>query len=344
MRLYIISACTLAIALLLFLSVRQNLFTQETLPLDDEQTGLNANIIINFSHVVSENTPKGAAALKFAELVREKSDGHILVEIHPNGILFNDETEIAALQEGKVQMIAPTFSKVTAIAPEWNVLDLPFLFDSYEQAYSVMHSEFGEQLLAQLQQQNIKGLTFWQNGFKQIATQQQPILEVTDFQGVTIRTMMASHVLQQQFETLQAQPVMTSFNDLYHKIEQGDVMAQENTLSNLFSKGFYELQNEITLSNHGVLAYAVMMNETFWAQLTDDEQAIIEEALQEMSIWQYEQAKKMNEEALVKLKMKDTIHVHTLTENQRTAWQQALQPLYKQFQIAEYETLWQQVE
>ena len=338
MRLYIISACCIFIALFGFLSIRQDLWQTKELAIDDEQSGLNENVIINFSHVVAENTPKGVAAAKFAELVHEKSNGEIIVEIHPNGILYNDDTEVKALQNGSVQMIAPTFSKMTSHIPSWHILDLPFLFENDTQVYDGLTGPLSEKLLKDLEKIDIKGLTFWRNGFKQIATQKTPILEVEHFENVRIRTM-ASVVLHQQFQLLDALPITTTFNELYRSIEKKQVIAQENTISNLYSKGFYELQNEITLSNHGLLAYAVMMNEAFWNNLSSKHKRVIEQALQEMNKWQHESAIKMNEENLKKLQQKEHVNIYTLTDAQKQSWKEQLSPIYAIYNNSYYELL-----
>lgn len=137
MKYFITIALALLIILASIIGYRQNIFNIVTLPYDDEQIGLQEQIIIHFSHVVAENTPKGLAAAKFAELVKEKTNGRVLVQVYPNGILYNDETELQALQKNEVQMIAPTFSKMTDLLPRWQVLDLPFVFENEQQIKSL---------------------------------------------------------------------------------------------------------------------------------------------------------------------------------------------------------------
>ena len=331
MRFYIITAIITIIVLVGSIFFRFNLWDEKALPYDDEQNGLNDQLIINFSHVVAENTPKGLAATRFAELVKQKSNGTMLVQIYPNGILYNDDNELQALKEGEVQIIAPTISKMTAKLPSWQVLDLPFLFDNEDQVYEVLHGPLSDILLQELQQQNIHGLTFWHNGFKQIASKDAPLLDVSQFKGQTIRTM-PSDVLLEQFKLLHAKPTVTTFNELYAAIQSKAISAQENTLSNLYSKGYYSMHPHITLSNQGILAYSVLMNEAFWNELDEEQQQIIEESIDELQRWQHEEAVKLNAENLQQLKNSAHVQFYTLSEQQRQQWKDTLQPIYNYFE------------
>lgn len=331
MRFYIITAIITIIVLVGSIFFRFNLWNEKALPYDDEQNGLDDQLIINFSHVVAENTPKGLAAIQFAELVKEKSNGTMLVQIYPNGILYNDDNELQALKEGDVQMIAPTISKMTETLPSWQVLDLPFLFENEEQVYEVLHGPLSDMLLQELQNQNIHGLTFWHNGFKQIASKDAPLLDVSQFKGLTIRTM-PSDVLLEQFKLLHAKPTVTTFNELYAAIQNKSISAQENTLSNLYSKGYYSMHPRITLSNHGILTYSVLMNEEFWNQLNEEQQQIIEEAIDELQRWQHDEAVKLNAESLQQLQNSELVQFYTLSEQQRQQWQDTLQPVYNYFE------------
>lgn len=331
MRLYIITATIAVVLLIISISFRFNVWNSHDLPYDDEQVGLDDQIVINFSHVVAENTPKGLAVSKFAELVKEKSHGGIVVQTYPNGILYNDGNELAALKKGDIQMIAPTISKMTKALPSWQVLDLPFIFETDEQVYEILHGELSESLLQELDSMNVHGLTFWHNGFKQMASNSTPLLEVGQFKDLKIRTM-PSEILKEQFLLLKAKPISTTFNDLYIAIQHNEIIAQENTLSNLYSKGYYSMQPNITLSNHGILAYSVMMNADFWRSLTEEQQKIIQDSLDEIQRWQHDQAVALNAENFRQLKADEEIQFYTLSENQHEQWMEALQPIYDSYE------------
>jgi tripartite ATP-independent transporter DctP family solute receptor len=302
----------------------------ENIVYDDEQQGLKKQIVIYFSHVVAENTPKGLAAQKFAELVEKKTNGRVKVEVFPNGSLYSDGEEMDALLRGDVQMIAPSFSKVTELIPEWQVLDLPFLFQDYHDVKRAFTGSVGKQLLAMLDQKGIKGLALWSNGFKQMMSTAHPLVYPDDFRGLRFR-IMPSEVIEKQFRLLGGEPIVVPFDHVYRSLEKHEFDGQENTISNIYSKGFYKFQPYLTISNHGYLGYAVMMNKSFWESLPKDIQQEISEAIQETTKWNLQQSKTQNEQELEKIKQNENIHIYELSEAEKKQWEQKFAPLYDQF-------------
>ncbi|MFC7684657.1 DctP family TRAP transporter solute-binding subunit [Ureibacillus sp. GCM10028918] len=330
MKLFLTGSFITIIILIVLFSYRQSIFSTTSLPYDDEQQGLNEQITIHFSHVVAENTPKGAAAEKFKELVEEKSNGKVVVQIYPNGMLYNDESELEALLENKVQMIAPTSSKMTNALPNWQVLDLPFIIENNEQLKKLLNGETSKSLLEELERINVKGLTFWNNGFKQIAST-SPIVEVEQFKGKRVR-VMGSDILHEQFNLLDAKPIAIPFGEVYTDLKDNMIDAQENTISNIFSKQFHTMENHITLSKHGVLAYAVMMNGDFWNSLDAESQKIITDSLDEMQDWQFEQAEQFNNENLTYLKAIPNVKIYELNDLTKKDWKEKLKPIYNHYE------------
>lgn len=301
-----------------------------SLPYDDEQEGLNDHLVIRFSHVVAEHTPKGLAAQIFSSLVHEKSNGVIKVEVYPNAMLYSDEEEIEALQNGEIEMIAPAFSKLTNLSPSWQILDLPFIFENEKEANEALRGQLGESLFDELKPFGIHGLAFWANGFKQMTNSVRPLKNPEDFQDLRFR-VMPSTVIQRQFELLGATTKTIPFNETYRSLYYGMLDGQENTISNIYTKKFYEVQPYITISNHGYLGYAVLMNEQYWNRLTKEQQDIIEEAIAEATEWMEQQAEQINQQQLDLLKQDKSIYLHTLTENKKEKWKQKLQPLYQEY-------------
>ncbi|MBW7642394.1 TRAP transporter substrate-binding protein [Geobacillus thermoleovorans] len=303
---------------------------REPLVYDDEQKGLKKQIIIYFSHVVAENTPKGLAAQKFAELVEQKTNGRVKVEVFPNGSLYSDGEELDALLRGDVQMIAPSFSKVTELVPEWQVLDLPFLFRDEDDVRRVFTGKVGAELLRMLEAKGIKGLAFWSNGFKQMMSTTRPLIAPDDFRGLRFR-IMPSEVIEKQFRLLGGEPVAVSFDRVYQELEQHKFDGQENTISNIYSKGFYKFQPYITISNHGYLGYAVMMNQSFWDSLPKDIQQKMTEAMAEATRWNLEQSKEQNERELKQLERREDVFLYRLSEEEKRKWEQKFATLYDEF-------------
>lgn len=308
----------------------QSFFPGEEIPYDDDQEGLKDQIVFKFSHVVAENTPKGLAAQKFADLVAEKSDGHIKIEVFPNGSLYSDIEEINALKEGQVHFIAPSTSKLGMLSPQWGVLDLPFAFPSREAALEGLNGDIGKQLLQSLQGDGIKGLAHWPNGFKQITSNKGPIQKPEDLKGQSFR-IMQSNVISAQFSRLNAKAIQDSFNSTYKLLEEGDVDGEENTISNIYSKKFYNLQKHMTISNHGYLGYAVMMSRKVWNEQSEETKKILLEAMEETTEWNSRMAFDMNEELLETIRQKSSIQIHELTPEEKQEWQAVLDPVYEDF-------------
>ncbi|KKX55422.1 TRAP transporter substrate-binding protein [Brevibacillus borstelensis] len=295
---------------------------------DEEQEGLQDRLIIKFSHVVAENTPKGLAVERFSQFVKEKSNGRIEVQVFPNGILYSDITEYDALRNGDIQMIAPAFSNLADKIPEWSVLDLPFAFRDETDVEEAFNGEIGRLLFESLEPFDMKGMAFWNNGFKQM-TSNRPIRRPEDFKGQRFR-IIQSKVLEAQFQALGAKGYGAPFTDVYQKLASGQVDGQENTISNIYTRRLYQVQRYMTLSNHGYLGYAVIMNKQFWEDLPPETQTIIQEALKETTAYSNQQALAINEQQWNQLQ-KMPLEIHKLTAEETEVWQAAMKSVYDAF-------------
>ncbi|MTI85514.1 MAG: TRAP transporter substrate-binding protein [Firmicutes bacterium] len=289
-------------------------------------------IVIKFSHVVAENTPKGQAAQMFEEKAEEYTEGKVDVQVFPNSQLYDDNEVLAALQQDNVQMAAPATSKVSKLFPEWTIFDFPFAFPDVQAVQAAMESEeIGGKLFTMLKEQDLLGLAMWDNGFKQMSLDEHPLYMPEDFEGQKFR-VMSSKVLEAQFEALNANPVPMPFSEVYSALEQGVIDGQENTLSNIYSKKFHEVQKYMTLSNHGYLGYAVITNATFWDGLPDDVRTQVKKALDETTQWVRDNGQRLNDENLEKIKADGTLEeIHTMTEEEKQAWMEATSAVYDEF-------------
>lgn len=299
-------------------------------PIDFEQLGEDERIVIRFSHVVGEDTPKGLAARRFAQLIKERSNGFVEVQVFPNGFLYKDGEELEALLQGDIQMIAPATSKVTFLTPEWSVIDLPFAFNSYEEVHEYLAGSAGQDLISKFDGKGLRMLGVWDNGFKQISNRDHPIYDPKSLQFLKMR-IMPSDIIHKQFSSLGAIPREIDFNILFHHLESGDVDGQENTLSNITSKNLYLLQNYLTISNHGYLGYVLLMNNQFWEELPDNVQVLITDTLKEVSEWERETARNLNAKKLKELEACQCIDIYHLSPEERRLWEEEFQPVYDYF-------------
>jgi C4-dicarboxylate-binding protein DctP len=293
-----------------------------------------ADYVIKFSHVVSPNTPKGKAADYFAKRVEELSHGKIKVEVYPNAQLCGDKVVLRKMKFNAVQMAAPSFSKFTGLVPQLALFDLPFLFKDENHLHKVLDGEVGQKLLDMVTKKGYVALGYWDNGFKEISDSKRPLIKPEDCKGLKFR-VMSSKVLIEQFRALGAIPVILPFSEVYSALQQGVVDGQENTISNIYTKKFYEVQKYMTLTNHGYLGYMVVVSKAFWKKLPDNLKKVVKEAFKEATEKERIWAKELNDEQLAKIKeyAKRTgkLEIDTLTPEQRKAWEVKLRSIYPKF-------------
>jgi C4-dicarboxylate-binding protein DctP len=286
-----------------------------------------APIVIKFSHVVANDTPKGKGALKFKELAEKYTDGKVKVEVYPNSSLYKDKEEIEALQLGSVQMLAPSTSKFAPLgAKEFEALDLPWLFKDEATYAKAMKGPVGQWLFKKLEPKGISGLAYWDNGFH-MTSANRPLLMPADFQGLKIR-ISGSKIADQYFRNVGSIPQIMAFSEVYQALQTGVVDGCENTASNYQTQKFDEVQKHITMSYHAHLQYAVVVNSKFWNGLPANIRKQLDKAMDEATDYTNSIAVKENEDALAAIKKAGKTTLHALTDDQRKAWQTAMAPTY----------------
>lgn len=288
--------------------------------------------VIRFSHVVAEDTPKGLAVQRFKVLVDLRSKGRIRVDVYPNASLYGDRDEMEAIQLGAVEMLAPSLSKFGRVGfPEFEVFGLPFLFDDQAAVHRVTEGPIGKQLLQGLSRLRLVGLGYLDNGFKQMSAQ-RPLRDPEDFVGMTMR-VQASRVIASQMRALGARPVVLPFSETRRALEQGVVDGTENPVSNFWTQHMNEVQTDLTLTNHGYLGYAVVVNQRFWDQLAPGERRLVAHALEDALAYGAQIAQTQNDKALAALLAAGTTRVHTIGPTQRARLKAAVQPVYAELAL-----------
>ena len=285
-------------------------------------------IVIKFSHVVAEDTPKGKGALKFKELAEARTKGRVKVEVYPNSQLFKDGEEMQMLQLGNVQILAPSVSKFGPLgAREFEVFDLPYIFGDYKDLHNVTQGRIGQQLFKKLDSKGIIGLAYWDNGFKQMSAN-KPLRTPADFRGLKMR-IQSSKVLDGQMRALGATPQIMAFSEVYQALQTGVVDGTENPPSNLYTQKMHEVQKYLTLSDHGVVEYAVIVNKKFWEGLPADIRTTLEGAMKDATAYTNDIAKQQNDEALEKVKASGKTQIITLTPEEKKAWKKAVLKVHR---------------
>jgi C4-dicarboxylate-binding protein DctP len=286
-------------------------------------------IVIKFSHVVAVNTPKGQAALKFKELAEAATKGKVKIEVYPNSQLYKDKEELEALQLGSVQMLAPSLAKFGPLGvKEFEAFDLPYIFPDKASLHKITEGPVGAKLMAKLEPKGFKGLAFWDNGFK-IMSANKPLIHPDDFKGLKFR-IQSSKVIDAQMRALGAIPQVMAFSEVYQGLQTGVVDGQENTPSNMYTQKMHEVQKYATMSEHGVISYAVIVNKKFWEGLPADIRATLEVAMKEATEYGNHIAKQENDQALAAIKKAGKTQIIGLTPQEKLAWKKALLPVHGQ--------------
>ena len=286
--------------------------------------------VVKFSHVTNtDKHPKGIAAELLKTRVNEEMDGTMCMEVFPNSTLYTDEQVIEAMLRGDVQMAAPSLSLFESITKAYRLFDLPFLFDDIEAVDAFQASEEGRAMLDKMQRRGVQGLGFWHNGMKQMSAN-VPLLEPSDAEGLKFR-VQPSDVLVAQMEALGASPQPMAFAEVYGALQTGVVDGQENTWSNIYGQKFFEVQDGISETNHGVLDYMVIASVDFLDSLDPEVREQLVTITEEVTAERNAAVAEVDAEA--RQAILDTgAEIRELTDEQRAAWVEKMKPVWAQFE------------
>jgi C4-dicarboxylate-binding protein DctP len=286
-------------------------------------------IVIKFSHVVATDTPKGKAANYFKALAEERTKGRVKVEVYPNSSLFKDGEEMEALQLGSVQMLAPSLAKFGPLGVrEFEVFDLPYIFDSFAELHKVTDGPVGAKLFKKLESKGLIGLAYWDNGFK-VMSANKPIYVPADYKGLKMR-IQSSKVLGDEIRALGSIPQVMAFSEVYQALQTGVVDGTENPPSNFYTQKMQEVQKYLALTDHGVIEYAVIVNKKFWDGLPPDIRNMLQGAMKDATKYANDIAKQENDDALDAVRKSGKTQILTLTPEQKAAMKKALVTVHKE--------------
>ena len=285
--------------------------------------------VIKFSHVTNtDKHPKGIAATLLAARINEEMNGKACMEVFPNSTLYDDNKVLEALLQGDVQLAAPSLSKFEKFTKQFRIFDLPFMFENIEAVDAFQASDAGQALLDSMQRRGLQGLTFWHNGMKQMSAN-VPLRSSADANGLKFR-VMSSDVLVAQMEAIGGAPQKMAFSEVYGGLQQGVVDGQENTWSNIYGKKFFEVQDGITETNHGIIDYLVVTNvdwlENLDADVRDQFLTILGEVT-ELRNAQSFAVNQANRQAIIDAGGT----IRTLTPEERQLWVDVMKPVWDQF-------------
>jgi C4-dicarboxylate-binding protein DctP len=290
----------------------------------------DGEMVIKFSHVTNtDKHPKGIAATLLQQRVNDEMNGTACMEVFPNSVLYDDDKVLEAMLNGDVQMAAPSLSKFEKFTKQFRIFDLPFMFKDVDAVDKFQNSDAGQAMMDSMQRRGLQGLAFWHNGMKQLSAN-KPLMVPSDAEGLKFR-VQPSDVLVAQFEALGANPQKMAFSEVYGALQTGVVDGQENTWSNIYGKKFFEVQDGVTETNHGIIDYLVVTSTEWWEGLDDAVRDQLATILREVSVTRNAESFAVNEqnkEAIVAAGGE----IRQLSDEQRAAWVEALKPVWEKFE------------
>ncbi|RAZ69807.1 DctP family TRAP transporter solute-binding subunit [Planococcus maitriensis] len=296
-----------------------------------EEGGDGETYTIRLAHLVPEEQSSHVAAVDFKEKLESESDGRIKVELYPNGQLYGSDREaIEAVQLGNIEMTIPAVAAMASFNEKFQVFDLPFLFNNNEAAYKALDGELGQELMADLESNGLKGLVFGENGFRHVSNNEGPIEKPEDMEGLKMRTL-ESPLHTDTFNAFGANASPFAFGELYTALQQGTYDAMDCPISLYYTNKFYEVQDYLTLTGHVYAATSLLMNDDFYNSLPEDLQELLMEASEEFRDQQRELAQQQDTEFMEQLEA-EGMQINDLTDEQRDAFREAAAPVYEKYE------------
>lgn len=286
-------------------------------------------IVVKFTHVAADFTPKGQAARKFAELLQARSGGRIEVRVYPSGQLFGDKDEVEALQANNVQFIAPSIGKLISFDPRFQIGDMPFLFADNAAENRFWRSATGRELLRSLEPKGILGLSTWPNGMRQLMNSRRPVRTPADARGLKIR-IPSGGVLVDTLQAFGAGASVIPFTDTYTALQQGVVDGTMATFDNIENEKYAEVLRYLSVTNMNSLSYGVLTNTTFWDGLAPDLRQVVTDAMTEATALAEKLSRELDERSMAALKAR--IAVTELTPAERQQFVDASRPVWATYE------------
>jgi tripartite ATP-independent transporter DctP family solute receptor len=272
-----------------------------------------------------DSHPQTLGARKFVELADKKSNGRIKISVFPAGQLGNDLQMQSALRGGTQEFTVPSTATLAGIVKEFGVIGLPFSFASVEQADAVLDGPFGKSLLAKLPEKGLIGLAYWENGFRNLTNSRQPVNKVEDIAGLKVRTMQNPMYID-LFNGLGGNAVPMAVTELFGALESKAVDAQENPFTVVHAQKFYDVQKYLSTTAHAYDVLVLAGSKMFWDKLTPADQALLQSAAAEATVFQRQTSRDLNRSLRAEL-VKLGMQINDVPDAERVRMRDKLQPV-----------------
>ncbi|MCX8003931.1 MAG: TRAP transporter substrate-binding protein [Burkholderiaceae bacterium] len=258
-------------------------------------------IKLTLGHGAAVGNPRHEAAVKFAEVLKQKSNGRIEVQVSPSAQLGDDAAMVTALRTGALDISANSQGAVANTVPEYAAFGMPFLFSSLPQAWKLLDGPLGQELAKKTEDKGMVVLGYWDNGIRHMTTSKKPILKPEDLKGLKMRTPPDA-VTVDIMQALGAEAQQIKFAELYVALQQGVVDGQENPLMNIHASKLYEVQKFISLTGHKYEMTPFLMSKRTWDRLSEADRKLVREAAAEATALQRKLSQEADEKLIVDLK------------------------------------------
>jgi tripartite ATP-independent transporter DctP family solute receptor len=280
------------------------------------------------AHTPPPDHPYSLGMVRYAELITERTKGRVAIQTHHSRQLGDERQVVEGLQLGTIHLTVTSTGPLGGFVPEVNVVDLPFLFRDGDHAYKVLDGEIGRGLLNKFEAVGIKGLGFWENGFRHITTAKRPVQQPADMKGLKIR-VMENRVHQAAFRQLGSDATPMAWGEVFTSLQQGLLDAQENPIPIIYTFKLNEVQKYVSLTGHVYSPAPVLMSKKTWDRMPPDIQKIMLDTAMEVAKYQRGLIREQEQKQIGELRAKGM----TIIENpDRVAFREAMKPVFEQFQ------------
>ncbi|HIY19722.1 MAG TPA: TRAP transporter substrate-binding protein [Candidatus Blautia avistercoris] len=271
---------------------------EETAAVGETETSSDAEVSLSFAHNVAVGGAEDQAIARFADRVKELSDGKMEIVVYGSGQLGNERDLIEGVQLGTIDMAMNTSAYLSNLVPQFGMLDLPFLYEDYEDARAKLEGEPGEELKEKMvEEQGIRVLDYWNSGFRVMMTKSAPIHSASDLKGRNMRAPEVD-VYVDMFKALGANATPIPFGEVYTSIQTGVVDGVEVCAEEMYTMKFYEVGKYIAVTNHIFSSQIPVINEDVYQGLTEEQREILDQAMSEATDWEWEYFMEADAEAL----------------------------------------------
>lgn len=296
---------------------------------NDTQGGSKPQYVFNYAENQPEDYPTTQGAYKFAELVKEKTEGRIEIKVHAGGVLGDEKTVIEQLQFGGVDFTRVSLSPLAEFVPKLNVLQMPYLYTGSEHMWEVLNGEIGQDFMNSFAGSNMIALSWYDAGARNFYNSVRPVKTLEDMKGLKIR-VQESELMMGMVEALGANPTPMAYAEVYSGLQTGVIEGAENNWPSYESTSHYEVAKYITIDEHTRVPELQLISEATWKKLSEEDQKIIKECALESA--EYEKQLWAEREKASEDKVREGgAEITELSEEEAAKFQAAVKPMYEKF-------------